>query len=583
MFYAGDVQSGIALAVAQGKAVVCFVDHDAIAASKEWHDVLVDDDDVRELLSSQAVLLRLKAGSQDAGFLSSFCPISSIPAIIVIRNGTVQTNLQAGAVGDKETLKTRLTAAFSSFASAPTTENGAVASGNRREPTTTTAAPDTSSARDAAVAEWGFTDTVTTSQNPAAITRPVAEPASASATGRGNSNLSTARSATGGAQAASPPPTSAGSAPAAAPPPTSTATPPAQAAVARPASTPTQPAPAAPSASAAQQSQRAEYVKMQKERERQQREERARIKRQIESDRQERRRLDEIRKQGERTASPASGRQTPTGADGRPSSPAPGAVPTRPATVRVQIRALDGTTTLRQTFANTATISKDVRPWIDSSSSSSSSGRAPPYNVKLILTPQANRTIEPAEEELSLSDLGIQASCTFVMVPVKGYVESYAGGGGAGVTSGGLVPSSPFGVIGSVVTGGYNLVAQAGAMLNRLRWMAAHPQTVRDDAAAAEDEDGDAATSATAPRPTTKLSAADDDEDEGEEDDDEPRQPPQASHPKVRIRTLADQRADEAGRRRRRPQQAPEQFYNGNQLDFEPRPARRGGAGDDED
>lgn len=35
-------------------------------------------------IQQQAVALRLQAGSQEAGFLAAFCPVSSTPALVVI-------------------------------------------------------------------------------------------------------------------------------------------------------------------------------------------------------------------------------------------------------------------------------------------------------------------------------------------------------------------------------------------------------------------------------------------------------------------------------------------------------------------
>src|ERR1700738_961877 len=67
MFYEGDLQSGIALAVQQAKAVLCFV-KDESSTSEQWEAVLSD---IAELVKAETVALRLNAGSQEAGFLSS--------------------------------------------------------------------------------------------------------------------------------------------------------------------------------------------------------------------------------------------------------------------------------------------------------------------------------------------------------------------------------------------------------------------------------------------------------------------------------------------------------------------------------
>ena len=256
----------------------------------------------------------------------------------------------------------------------------------------------------------------------------------------------------------------------------------------------------------AQQSQRADYIKMQKEREQKQRDERERIKQQIKSDREERRRRDELRKQ----PPPHSAHPFQSGGSTRS--------PPKTSDVRVQVRTFDGSN-LRQTFSPTATITSAVRPWIDAEVSESA-----PYNLKLILTPLPNRNIEAAEEEQFLTDLGIRGSCTFVMVPVKGYVESYTGS-----TAGSLV--------GSAVSGGYNLVsstagAVVGGVQSLLGWAGGGQEQVQPDGVREIPANGD--------------------------------MPERPGPSQVRVRTLADQRAEAAKKK-------DQQFYNGNQLNFEPR------------
>ncbi|KAI2812046.1 hypothetical protein CBS115989_10843 [Aspergillus niger] len=87
MFYSGSLQEGIAAAVAESKAVVCFVRDDE-QASTEWEEsYFTFDEELAQLLQSRAVLLRFTKGSQEAGFLASFCPIVKFPTVVVIKNG----------------------------------------------------------------------------------------------------------------------------------------------------------------------------------------------------------------------------------------------------------------------------------------------------------------------------------------------------------------------------------------------------------------------------------------------------------------------------------------------------------------
>lgn len=47
------------------------------------------------LLAEKAVLLRIEAGSTEAGFLAAFCTIESIPSLVVIQNGQLQLQLKS--------------------------------------------------------------------------------------------------------------------------------------------------------------------------------------------------------------------------------------------------------------------------------------------------------------------------------------------------------------------------------------------------------------------------------------------------------------------------------------------------------
>ena len=234
---------------------------------------------------------------------------------------------------------------------------------------------------------------------------------------------------------------------------------------------------------------------MQREREQKQRQERERIKQQIKADREERRRIEQLRKQNDvaDSSDPQDSDKIKTNAR---------------KDVRVQARLFDGSNE-RQTFPASATITGDIRPWLDELA------RGTPYDLKVILTPLPNRSIEPGEEEHSLAELGLQGSCTLVMIPVNGYVDSYA--------------STAPGLVGSAVSGGYNLVAgTASSIFGGVRSLLGY------------DQSSSGQTPSTSPEASTAGNGA-----------------------KVKVRTLADQRAEQAKKS--------QQFYNGNQLNFEPR------------
>lgn len=432
-----------------------------------------------------AIALRLEAGSQEAGFLSSFCPVNSTPTIVLIRfaynetyrfrisahhlsrHGLVVAQLQAegvSAVSPAE-LTTRLLLALENTNSRASTVESAppVPAG-----TASTPLPAPSFAAPSAPAPPAHV--LASTSQPAPYTTAPPAPIPVESTNNRSRNIP----ATSEARA-------------------------------RAANSTTQTERPAEPENEAQKSQRADYIKMQKDREQKQRDERERIKQQIKSDREERRRREELRKQPPALDGAA--------ADGRPASTS-----SKSSEIRVQVRTFDGST-LRHTFSPTANINSAIRPWIDSSSSQTA-----PYNLKLILTPLPNRNIEAAEEEQSLVDLGIRGSCTFIMVPVKGYVESYTG-------------TTPGGLIGSAVSGGYNIVTgTAGAVFGGVRSLLGWgnqqtPGTTGNDAGMASNGIQENA------GPSVSKN--------------------------VKVRTLADQRAEAA--------EKDQQFYNGNQLNFEPR------------
>ena len=84
MFFDGNVQGGIALALRESKAVVCFIRDDGSESSK-WEHEYMQDAQVSMAIETKAVALKIDAGSQDAQSLAAYYPIRSIPTLIIIR------------------------------------------------------------------------------------------------------------------------------------------------------------------------------------------------------------------------------------------------------------------------------------------------------------------------------------------------------------------------------------------------------------------------------------------------------------------------------------------------------------------
>lgn len=121
--------------------------------------------------------------------------------------------------------------------------------------------------------------------------------------------------------------------------------------------------------------------------------------------------------------------------------------PTQPAgpptQYRLQVRLFDGSS-VRSTFSPTQTIHKDVRPWLDGQLEEKK-----PYNLKHILTPLPNKTLTITEEDQTLRELITGSTATFVMVPIKTYIEAYSESGSLPVRA----LSSAYGLATSVISG----------------------------------------------------------------------------------------------------------------------------------
>ncbi|RKF60206.1 putative ubx domain-containing protein [Erysiphe neolycopersici] len=108
------------------------------------------------------------------------------------------------------------------------------------------------------------------------------------------------------------------------------------------------------------------------------------------------------------------------------------------------IRLFDGST-MRTKFPCTATLSNEVRNCILQHQPVISDQ---PYVFKQVLSPLPNRKIEAAEETQSLRDLGCVPSATFILAPISVYTEAYSTGIGAKTSN----------IVGEVISNGWGLV-----------------------------------------------------------------------------------------------------------------------------
>jgi hypothetical protein len=155
-----------------------------------------------------------------------------------------------------------------------------------------------------------------------------------------------------------------------------------------------------------------------KKRQRQEREARARILQQIEDDKAARRAQREESKQQRAAGAStedvtAPSQSKPIHVDGN---------------CKLQVRLFDGST-VRGQFPASHRLGSEVRKWVDEAPSMDGVGVG--YAFKVIQTPMPSRSIDVGEEGQTLAELGLAPSATLVLVPAKkGTVGAYPAAGG---------------------------------------------------------------------------------------------------------------------------------------------------------
>ncbi|KAI1499981.1 hypothetical protein F5X99DRAFT_259300 [Biscogniauxia marginata] len=385
MFFQGSLQDGISAALQQSKLVVCFVT-DNSSESQQWENEYLTDDSLKTSLESQAVVLRLVAGSEEAGFLEALFPVPKKPTVVMIRNGQLNEYLHAGT--PKDEFLRRVSAAF-------------IASPGQSQPSATPATSATQSPQQARpqashmpVSTSGNDDSLYDDDDPPAMAAPSATPAEdqrsqedRSALAEQAKQLEAEKKAKSRAEA--------------------------EAEARRRVDERCQPG--------SPEQNHAKQVRQHKLKES---EERKRILKRIEDDKRARRQ----REAEERKARQLLSTNQDGEASGNQSAPIPLSrrQPTgsRGDLCNLQVRLLDGST-IRSRFPSDKTLSRDVRKWIDEERTDGDA----PYTFRVVLTPLPNKMIQPTEEIESLFSLGLTPSATLVLVPTR-YVSAFSRGSG---------------------------------------------------------------------------------------------------------------------------------------------------------
>ncbi|GAB7345965.1 hypothetical protein MBLNU457_4188t1 [Dothideomycetes sp. NU457] len=420
MFHQGDLQSGISLAIQEQKLVACFVrkdDEESTTWENDWFEAPMEDGrTIADALSDQAVLLKIEAGSQEAGFLSAFCSLEKVPKLVIISNGQVLENIGSGA--SKEEFTTRIASRVAQHGS------HMPPAAHTSQPSTDTSQPVTDDPHPSAVTPEPNTVQV----QPAADTRAPSQPTPDPNTVQAMMAERAARLAKSKQQKEQ-------------------AEKEARKAAAK--ARKEQEEKEAAGHNSSTQSSRQAYVDQQRTRLKEAKQEKERVLKMIEADKAARKERDAQRKlaaQGE--ATPASGPSTATGlgTNSRPSGHVS-------ALCSLQIRLFDGSS-IRTKFASDSTLSSAVRTYVTEESQTFQ-----PYNFRLMQVPGPSRTIDISEENQSLQSLGLCPSATLVLVPVKEYTTAYSG------TYSNSIMNRSLAMTQSVMGGAYNLV---GGMLGRL-------------------------------------------------------------------------------------------------------------------
>lgn len=343
------------------------------------------------LLAQKAVLLRLEAGSTEAGFLAAFSDLSEIPTFVVIHNGQLQIQLKSHVTKDEFINSIRRVLGASPIP------------GSNTAPTLPPQAStlDSSSNHNTAAAE----DDLYGAEEP--YTPTPAEPAAApphSANAKGKQRMTSA--------------------------PTSKST-------------------SSASTSKAQQEARDALRKKKKE----EAEELARVKARIEADKAARKAEAEARR-AEREKERNKEAQTSPPPHTSTTSSLKGSR-AKHVNLNVRLfdgRTIRSTFPREATLQGEVRKWVDSEfSKLSQDDANINHKQLPPYYFRHILAPQPSRELSAGDENQSLGDIDLAPSATLVLVPVKGYTEAYSGSEGGVVGAATGLVGGAFGLLASTV------------------------------------------------------------------------------------------------------------------------------------
>lgn len=328
---------------------------------------------MKSALLSETILLRLTAGSQEAGYLAAIFPLPKTPTVVIIKDGQLKEYLASGVA--KEEFLRRLAVVVQSRVAQSI---GEASSGNAVSAPARQQTPSTSATRE--------------SSTPAADSESPSSQVVQDLLSERGARLEAHRKE----QAAKEKEKRKAEAKA------------------------RKEALEADIPEGSKQSDNTKYALMQKKRQREAREERARILKRVEDDKAERKDKEAQRKALAKAIEESQKGEIATESSNvGPSSSRTSTAGSRSKVCALQVRLFDGNT-VRSSFPSEATLGKEVRAWINKEMTGDQ-----PYNFKQVLSPLPNKNLSVSEEGESLQSQGLTPSATLILIPVQEYTSAY--------------------------------------------------------------------------------------------------------------------------------------------------------------
>ena len=324
---------------------------------------------MKPTLSTETVLLRLVAGSQEAGYLAAIFPLPKTPTLVIIQGGQLKEYITSGVA--KEEFLRRIAVVFQSRAQS-----------NEIPSTSTTETAETTQQQASSSREPSASVDASSSPSSQIVQDLLSERGARLEAHKKEQEAKEKEKRKAEAKARKEALES-----------------------------------SAPEGS--KKSSDMKYALMQKKRQQEARDERARILKRVEDDKAERKDKEAQRKALAKAIEQSQKGEAVVASDSSAPSSSRESAGSRSKVCALQVRLFDGTT-IRSSFPSDATLGGQVRAWINKEMTGDI-----PYNFKQVLTPLPNKNLSVSEEGQTLQSQGLTPSATLILVPVPAYTSAY--------------------------------------------------------------------------------------------------------------------------------------------------------------